>query len=55
MLAFLRAQRPPYLAAVIRVIRLPGGQPGVCIGYPSPSPLGLLATPGPGGQVSPGS
>lgn len=55
VLAFLRAQRPPYLAAVIRVIRLPGGQPGVRIGYPSPSPLGLLATPGPGGQVSPGS
>jgi tetratricopeptide (TPR) repeat protein len=55
VLAFLRTQRPPYLAAVIRVIRLPGGQPGVRIGYPSPSPLGLLATPGPGGQVSPGS
>ena len=54
VLAFLRAQRPPYLAAVIRVIRLPGGQPAVRIGYGSPSPLGLLATPGPSGQVSPG-
>jgi hypothetical protein len=45
VLAFLRAQRPPYLAAVITVIRVPGGQPAVRIGYSSPSPPGLLASP----------
>ena len=44
VLAFLPAQRPPYLATVITVIRIPGGQPGVLIGYPSPSPLGLLSS-----------
>jgi len=43
VLAFLHAQRPPYLATVITVIRIPGGQPAVRIGYPSPSPLGLLS------------
>jgi tetratricopeptide (TPR) repeat protein len=45
VLAFLHAQRPPYLAAVITVIRIPGGQPAVRIGYPSPSPPGLLSSP----------
>ena len=45
VLAFLHAQRPPYLAAVITVIRLPGGQPAVRIGYPCPSPPGLLSSP----------
>jgi hypothetical protein len=44
VLAFLHAQRPPYLATVITVIRIPGGQPAVRIGYPSPSPLGLLSS-----------
>jgi hypothetical protein len=42
LLAFLRAQQAPYLAAVIRAIRLPGGQPAVRIGFASPSPLGML-------------
>jgi hypothetical protein len=45
VLAFLHAQRPPYLATVIAVIRIPGGQPAVRIGYSSPSPLGLLSSP----------
>jgi tetratricopeptide (TPR) repeat protein len=45
VLAFLHAQRPPYLATVIAVIRVPGGQPAVRIGYSSPSPLGLLSSP----------
>ena len=49
VLAFLRAQRAPYLAAVIRAIRLPGGQLAVRIGFASPSPLGLLATTSPTG------
>ncbi len=48
MLAFLRAQQAPYLAAVIRPIQLPGGQAAVRVGFAGPSPLGLLgqlATP----------
>jgi tetratricopeptide (TPR) repeat protein len=44
VLAFLHAQRPPYLATVIAVIRIPGGQPAVRIGYSGPSPLGLLSS-----------
>jgi hypothetical protein len=55
LLAFLRAQQAPYLAAVIGAIRLPGGQPGVRIGFASPSPLGLLATAGPVPQGTPPS
>jgi tetratricopeptide (TPR) repeat protein len=42
VLGFLRAQRAPYLATVIRAIRLPRGQAAVRIGFASPSPLGLL-------------
>lgn len=42
LLAFLRAQQAPYLAAVIRAIRLPGGPAAVRIGFASPSPLGML-------------
>ncbi len=44
VLAFLHAQRPPYLATVIAVFRTPGGQAAVRIGYSSPSPLGLLSS-----------
>ena len=43
VLAFLRAQRPPYLAASLR----PGmvhGQRAVRVGFAGPSPLGLLTT-----------
>jgi tetratricopeptide (TPR) repeat protein len=53
LLAFLRAQHAPYLAAVIRAIRLDGGQAGVRIGFASPSPLGLLATASPTAQAAP--
>jgi tetratricopeptide (TPR) repeat protein len=53
LLAFLRAQRAPYLAAVIRAIRLPGGQTAVRVGFASPSPLGLLATASPTAQAAP--
>jgi hypothetical protein len=53
LLAFLRAQQAPYLAAVIRPIRLDGGQAAVRIGFASPSPLGLLATASPTAQAAP--
>jgi len=53
LLAFLRVQQAPYLAAVIRAIRLDGGQPAVRIGFASPSPLGLLATASPTAQAAP--
>jgi len=45
VVAFLRAQRAPFLAAVISVIQLPGGLTAVRIEFASPSPLGLF-TPG---------
>jgi len=41
-IAFLRAQRAPYLATSIAAIRLPGGEAAVRIGFAGPSPLGLL-------------
>ena len=53
ILAFLRAQQAPYLAAVIRAIQLPGGQAAVSLGFASPSPLGLLATANPTMQAAP--
>jgi gluconokinase len=45
--AFLQAQQAPYLTAVIRATRLPGGQGAVRIGFASPRPPGLLATASP--------
>jgi hypothetical protein len=53
-LAFLRAQRAPYLPAVIRVVHLSGGQAAIRIGFASPSPLRLLPE-SPAMQVSPPS
>jgi hypothetical protein len=53
--AFLRAQRAPYLAAVIRTVQLADGQPAITIGFASPSPLGLLTNPRPATQVNPPS
>jgi tetratricopeptide (TPR) repeat protein len=53
-LAFLRAQRVPYLPAVIRVVHLSGGQAAIRIGFASPSPLRLLPE-SPAMQVSPPS
>jgi hypothetical protein len=42
MLAFLRAQRTPYLAAHVEIVRHPGGQTLLLIEFAAPSPLGLL-------------
>ena len=50
-LAFLRAQRPPYLAA-ISTIRLATGQTALSIRFASPSPLGLLGSPIPAQPIS---
>jgi hypothetical protein len=47
-LAFLRVQRPPYLAASMLTVRLPGGPDVVRVQFASPSPLGLLT----GGNAS---
>jgi hypothetical protein len=48
-LAFLRVQRPPYLAASMLTVRLPGGQDVVRVQFAGPSPLGLLT----GGNANP--
>jgi tetratricopeptide (TPR) repeat protein len=40
-LLFLRAQRPPYLAAVLRTVTV-GGRRAVQVSFAGPSPLGLL-------------
>jgi hypothetical protein len=45
MLAFLRAQRAPYLAARAGTARLADGQTVVRIEFSAPSPLGLLSSP----------
>jgi hypothetical protein len=42
MLAFARAQRPPYLPARSALSRGPGGQTILTIQFAAPSPLGLL-------------
>ena len=47
-LAFLRVQRPPYLAASLLTVRLPGGPDVVRVQFAGPSPLGLLT----GGNAS---
>jgi hypothetical protein len=46
-LAFLRAQRPPFLASHVLPVRLASGQAGVRIVFSVPSPLGLLSGPPP--------
>jgi len=43
VLLFLRAQRPPYLAATLRTATV-GGQQAVQVGFAGPSPLGLLTS-----------
>ncbi len=45
MLAFLRAQRPPYLPARADLSRGPGGQWTLTMQFTAPSPLGLLSGP----------
>jgi hypothetical protein len=53
VLAFLRAQRPPYLAASLRTVAITGGQRVVRIGFAGPSPLGLLTAGGASTDASP--
>jgi hypothetical protein len=43
MLAFLRAQRAPYLAAHVKIVQHTGGQTVLLIEFAAPSPLGLLS------------
>ena len=50
-LSFLRAQRPPYLAAT-SIIRLATGQTALSIRFASPSPLGMLGSPVPAQPIS---
>jgi len=40
--SFLRAQLPPYRAASITQVRMPGGSPALRVEFAAPSPLGLL-------------
>ena len=51
VLAFLRAQRPPYLAASVRAAGNGNGQDAVQVEFAAPSPLGLLTA----GDASTGS
>jgi hypothetical protein len=44
MLAFVRAQRPPYLPAQAVIVRGPGGSSVLSIEFAAPSPAGLLQT-----------
>ena len=45
MLGFFRAQRPPYLPALVASAPGPGGQSIVTVQFAAPSPLGLLQEP----------
>jgi tetratricopeptide (TPR) repeat protein len=51
-LVFMRAQQPPYLAA-LHAIRLPDGHAALRIGFAGPSPLGLLAAATPAALAVP--
>jgi hypothetical protein len=42
MLAFFRAQRPPYLFAHAAIAALPGGESVLTVEFAAPAPLGLL-------------
>jgi tetratricopeptide (TPR) repeat protein len=53
VLAFLRAQLPPYLAASTRTVRTGDGQDAVQVEFASPSPLNLLTADGASGSTSP--
>jgi hypothetical protein len=46
LMAILRAQRPPYRPSSLAIARIPPAGPVLRIGYPVPSPLGLLASGG---------
>jgi hypothetical protein len=43
MLAFLRAQRAPYLAAHVEIVQDAGGRAVLLVEFAAPSPLGLLS------------
>jgi hypothetical protein len=42
MLAFFRAQRPPYLFAQAAIAAVPGGESVLTVEFAAPAPLGLL-------------
>jgi len=42
MLAFFRAQRPPYLFAQAAIAAMPGGESVLTVQFAAPAPLGLL-------------
>jgi len=46
LMAILQAQRPPYRPSSLAIVRIPPAGPVLRIGYPAPSPLGLLASGG---------
>ena len=46
LMAILRAQRPPYRPSSLAIVRTGPAGPVLRIGYPVPSPLGLLASGG---------
>jgi hypothetical protein len=46
LMAILQAQRPPYLPSSLEIVRIPPGGAVLRIGYPVPSPLGLLGSGG---------
>ncbi len=45
MLAFFRAQRPPYLFAQASMAAMPGGESVLTVEFAAPAPLGLLQSP----------
>jgi len=52
-LAFLRAQRAPYLASAITTKRLASGRTVLIVGFSAPSPLGLLGARAPAAHKKP--
>jgi hypothetical protein len=45
MLAFFRAQRPPYLFGQAAIAAMPGGESVLTVEFAAPAPLGLLQSP----------
>ena len=46
LMVILQAQRSPYLPSSLQIVRIPPGRDVLRIGYPVPSPLGLLGSGG---------
>ena len=44
LMTVLQAQRPPYLPSVLEIVRIPPSGAVLRIGFPVPSPLGLLGS-----------